>query len=189
MDIYRGFNYHVEKDYYKFLTHYPEKITNYNLAPFGGVYARIEEEVERGNGLAVKSENPVNTGSLLVPIALKLGGNYANMSIVSAIDRNSIGAYIDKLNSLDTLVLDEVGGEHGSLSWVLPKIIDYRYAEGLTTYFGLSFSSINKFTERYDQRVYAKFRAMCSFVVDIKDRELFVTAKDSSYKVDILEKA
>jgi hypothetical protein len=132
--MYKGFQYQYYVDHYRVLRNYPPTLTNYDVEPFCNIYRAIEGYMSDPRGIMIASENPLNTGSLLIPIALTTEAYYISAANLVYKDADDIKPIADK----PSLILDELGSEDPSTKWMVERIVNHRYSEGLKTYFGLA---------------------------------------------------
>jgi hypothetical protein len=107
---------------------------NYDIEPYHSIYCAIEDSLADERGILIASENALNTGALLMPISLKTEAYY--ISVANLVYREADG--IKNICEIPSLILDELGSEDPSTKWMVERIINYRYSEGLKTFFGLT---------------------------------------------------
>jgi len=184
MKIYKDFSYADRVGYYKFLANYPEKIANYELQPFNSIYRRIEEfaDSDYNRGFWVSSPNPINTGSLLIPLAIKLGITYVNILNLTSKDVEETMEIVRNTE----LIIDEIGSEGQRMTWLVDKIMQERYSNGLITFIG-STRPFRQLNNTYNAATLSKMDSMTCFRVDIETFDMF-PSMDSSKNIILTEK-
>lgn len=171
MQIYRDFDFKSNSSYYKFLINYPDKITNYSVEPFNKLYSKVEEYSEDKaptKGFWITANNPINSGTLLVPFALSRGIGYRSLL-------DLVGKEPEDLDSLianQFLVINDIGDENPRHKWVFEKIVSTRFNAGLVTYFG-SKLYLEKLNEVYSGTVMFKVISMCNFMIKLTEPSPF----------------
>lgn len=181
--VYRNFVYSNYVGHFPFLINYPERITNYDIPIFNGVYQEIEDFFEKDikKGMIISSINSLNTGCLLIPIALKYGITYCNA--LDLVTREQKDAESLSLINATSLIIDEVGVEDSRVRWIIEKIINHRFKGGYQTIFGIS-THWDNLDKSYTPNTASKIVAMSSLRLNLS-KSLFVVAANEDYRYDL----
>jgi hypothetical protein len=178
--IYENFNYESKIGLYPFLRNYPKQVINYDMEPFASTYRVIEEYLKDPvKGIWFSSPSPINTGSLIIPIAVKKGITYINM--INMIEKEE--TYDDILRN-DILIVDEVGAENPKLRWMFDKLVHERFSKGLLTFFG-SMYTLQNLNTIYHLPTVSKVGSMVAFSVIMPQLEQFVKSTNTKNTVSI----